>query len=109
MISRLGTNEYANVSFVSKRKRRLWHESPWDGQPGFWAGWRRLLYQFEGPAQLGDPNEPPYVPPANPTCPVCHQPMKKHHIDRGGPGKRTHLRCPSAGTVRDSEALPTDP
>lgn len=82
------------VSFVRERKRRLWHETRWDGLPGFGNAVRRLLYQFEGAAQLGDPNEPAYVPPANPRCPVCTQLMADHRVDRGGPGKPTHLRCP---------------
>ena len=85
--------------FVRKRKRRLWHESPWDGQPGFWAAWRRFFYQFEGPSQLGDPNEPAYVPPANPKCPICSMPMDEHRIDRGGPGKPTHMKCPAPKTT----------
>src|SRR5690606_29995647 len=66
------------VSFVRERKRRLWHETRWDGLPGFGNAVRRLLYQFEGAAQLGDPNEPAYVPPANPRCPVCTQLMADH-------------------------------
>ena len=45
-------------------------------------------------AQLGDPNEPPYVPPADPRCPVCGASMTEHRIDRGGPGKPTLLNCP---------------
>ncbi|MBP1324971.1 hypothetical protein JOF28_000203 [Leucobacter exalbidus] len=79
---------------MRERKRRLWHASPYDGQPGIWAAFRRLLYQFEGAAQLGDPNEPAGVTPANPTCPVCHALMADHQIVRGGPGKPTHLNCP---------------
>lgn len=82
------------VSFVRERKRRLWHETRWDGMPGFGNALRRLLYQFEGAAQLGDPNEAPYVPPANPVCPVCQAPMARHRMDRGGPGKATYVRCP---------------
>ena len=82
---------------MRKRKRRLWHETPWDGQPGFFAAWRRFFYQFEGTSQLGDPNEPPYVPPENPRCPVCSELMRDHRIERGGPGKPTHLRCPQRG------------
>ncbi|WP_233613118.1 hypothetical protein [Leucobacter edaphi] len=81
---------------MPKRKRRLWHPTPYDGQPGFFNAWLRFFYQFEGTADLGDPNEPPYVPPADPRCPVCAQPMKDHRIDRGGPGKPTHLSCPPA-------------
>jgi len=83
--------------FVRERKRRLWHATPWDGQPGFWAAWRRFFYQFEGTAQLGDPNEPAYVMAADPKCPVCGASMKDHHIDRGGPGRPTFLTCPPTG------------
>lgn len=82
------------VLFVSDRKRRLWHETRWDGMPGVGNAIRRFLYQFEGAAQLGDPNEPPYVPPVNPSCPVCSVSMSEHRMDRGGPGKPTYLKCP---------------
>lgn len=77
-------------------KRHLWHKTPWDGQPGFWAAVNRFFYQFEGPAQLGDRNEPAYVPPADPKCPICGASMHEHRIDRGGPGKPTHMKCPPA-------------
>ena len=80
---------------MRERKRRLWHATPWDGQPGFWAALNRLVYQIEGPAQLGDPDEPPYVPPADPRCPICAAPMGEHRVDRGGPGKPTRLTCPA--------------
>jgi len=83
------------ISFVRERKRRLWHPTPWDGEPGFWAAWQRLLYQFEGPSQLGDPNEPAYVPPADPACPICNAPMSEHRIERGGPSQPTRLKCPA--------------
>ncbi|EYT56324.1 type IV secretion protein Rhs [Leucobacter sp. UCD-THU] len=77
-----------------RKKRHLWHQTPYDGVPGAYAAIQRFLYQFEGPAQLGDRNEPPYVPPADPKCPICGRSMKQHRIDRGGPGKPTHLTCP---------------
>lgn len=89
---------------MRERKRRLWHETRWDGLPGFGNAVRRLLYQFEGAAQLGDPNEPAYVPPANPKCPVCSEPMKDHSVARGGPGKPTHLRCPTPLSETSSDA-----
>lgn len=76
-------------------RRRLWHATPYDGVPGFYAAVQRFFYQFEGPAQLGDPNEPAAVLPADPACPICGAAMSGHRIDRGGPGKTTHLRCPS--------------
>lgn len=85
------------VSFVGKqreRRRRLWHETKWDGEPGLAAALRRLVYQFQGAAQLGRRDEPAYIMPENPKCPVCSAPMKEHQINRGGPGARTHLICP---------------
>lgn len=81
---------------VSKRKRRLWHETRWDGQPGFWAAWRRFFYQFQGASQLGRRDEPAYVMPENPRCPICSAPMNEHQVNRGGPGKPTHLICPES-------------
>ncbi|MGJ0202818.1 hypothetical protein [Leucobacter sp. gxy201] len=77
-----------------REKYHLWHKTPYDGVPGFFPAILRFLYQIEGPAQLGDRNEPPYRPPAKPVCPVCSELMSGHRIDRGGPGKRTHLICP---------------
>lgn len=96
IVSRLCTHESAKILFVHKRKkrRRLWNESPYNGVPGFYAAMQRFFYQFEGAAQLGDPNEPAYVPPADPSCPICAQSLKLHRIDRGGPGKPTHMKCP---------------
>jgi hypothetical protein len=53
---------------------------------------RALLFVF-GPAQLGDPNEPP--PPARPEpppCPGCHGPMAGHtYVETP---ERRRLRCP---------------
>lgn len=63
--------------------------------PGAYAAVQRFLYQFEGPAQLGDRDEPRYVPPADPKCPVCGQSLTLHRFDRGGPGKPTHMKCPA--------------
>jgi hypothetical protein len=54
---------------------------------------RALLFVF-GPAQLGDPNEPP--PPAraeSPPCPGCHRAMAKHtYVETA---ERRRLRCPA--------------
>ena len=81
---------------MRKRKRRLWHETPWDGVPGFWAAWQRFFYQFEGTSQLGDPNEPPYVPPADPKCPLCSISMQDHRLTRSSnPSEPTRLICPA--------------
>ena len=53
---------------------------------------RALLLVF-GPAQLGDPNEPPPRPwPPSPTCPRCHSSMDKHTYVQTPERKR--LRCP---------------
>jgi hypothetical protein len=54
---------------------------------------RALLFVF-GPAQLGDPNEPPPPPrPAPPPCPGCHRPMAEHTYVHTPERKR--LRCPA--------------
>ncbi len=80
---------------MSRKKRHLWHATPWDGQPGFWAAWNRFFHQFQGSAQLGRVDEPAYVPPADPVCPMCKQPMKLHVIHRSSDaGKSTRLTCP---------------
>ena len=99
ILSCLCTNERGIILFVGeqkKKKRQLWHKTPYDGVPGVYAAIQRFLYQFEGPAQLGARDEAPYVPPAEPKCPICGQSMKDHQIDRGGPGTPTYMRCPSA-------------
>lgn len=75
-------------------KRKLWHETPWDGKPGIWAAWLRLVYQFEGTSQLGKRGEPAYVMPADPKCPICGTSMKDHQILRSTTGKSTRLECP---------------
>lgn len=76
-------------------KRHLWHKTPYDGVPGIYAAVQRFLYQIEGPAQLGDRDEPAYVPPADPKCPVCGASLDQHVFSRGGPGKSTHMKCPA--------------
>lgn len=81
-----------------KRKRQLWHRTPWDGLPGIRAAILRLLYQIEGPSQLGKRDEPAYVADPNPMCPICSQAMSAHEINRGGPGKPTRLKCPKRGS-----------
>ncbi len=87
-----------------REKYHLWHKTPYDGVPGLYAAVQRLFYQFEGPAQIGERGEPAYVQPADPKCPVCTQSMSLHRIDRGGPGKPTHLRCPKPAEVAAAEA-----
>jgi hypothetical protein len=51
------------------------------------------LKPYLGPADLGDPLEPPApVPPHGGVCPLCGGPMDEHVIDRSG--FRTQLLCP---------------
>ncbi len=52
---------------------------------------RALLFVF-GPAELGDPNEPPPAPREAPPCPGCHRPMARHtYVETP---ERRRLRCP---------------
>ena len=63
-------------------------------QPSFWGGVYAFLFRFLGPADLGDPNEPPpaKIPVAAP-CPRCHKPMAEHtYVDTP---ERKRLRCPA--------------
>ena len=88
-----------------KKRHRLWHKTPYDGVPGVYAAIQRFLYQIEGPSQLGDRNEPAYVPPVDPKCPICGQSLELHRFDRGGPGKTTHMQCPpksSTGAIAEA-------
>jgi len=52
------------------------------------------LFRVFGPAQLGDPAEPPppTPPPAAP-CPACHRPMDEHRYVET-PARR-RMRCPT--------------
>lgn len=76
------------------KKLQLWHPSPWDGVPGKRAALLRFMYNVIGPAQLGSSNDKVYLPPNDPECPDCKQPLNDHVIKRGGPGKPTHMICP---------------
>ncbi|WP_395245705.1 hypothetical protein ACGGZK_07790 [Agromyces sp. MMS24-K17] len=77
-------------------KRALDPMNPFDGKPGFFNRLNRIVYMFTGPAQVGIGRpEAPYVPPADPKCPLCGRLMADHEIDRSGP--RTQLHCPAAG------------
>ncbi|MGO1435110.1 MAG: hypothetical protein ACTJFR_03750 [Canibacter sp.] len=77
-----------------RKKYTLWHKTPYDGVPGFYAFVQRFLYQIEGPSQLGDRDEPAYVRPSDPKCPLCSQSMKDHRFDAGSATKSTSLKCP---------------
>ena len=69
--------------------------NPFDGKPGFVNKLNRIVFTFTGPAQVGIGRaEAPYVPPADPRCPLCGAPMAQHEIDRSG--ERTQLHCPTA-------------
>ncbi|GAA1060886.1 hypothetical protein [Agromyces bracchium] len=69
--------------------------NPWKGVPGFWSRVNQFLYPVAGPAQVGIGRpEAPYVPPADPTCPLCGALMAEHRIDRGDATTPTHLHCP---------------
>jgi hypothetical protein len=77
--------------------RRKSHPSdslnPFEGKSGFYNKLNRIIYSYTGPAQVGIGRpEAPYVPPADPRCPLCGQAMSLHDIDRSG--ERTQLYCP---------------
>jgi hypothetical protein len=70
-------------------------DNPFKGKPGFWNRVNRIVYTFTGPAQVGIGRpESAYVPPSNPTCPVCKHPMSEHDVRRGDANTRTQLNCP---------------
>ncbi|SJM69063.1 hypothetical protein [Agrococcus casei] len=84
-----------------EKKLHLWHPSPWDGVPGVRATVLRLAFNLIGPAALGarhwedGPEEQAPPAPEHPPCPACGQPLDEHDIVRGGPGKSTHMICPT--------------
>lgn len=57
----------------------------------------RGLLPFMGPAQIGAGHpEEPYQQAADSTCPICHQPMAEHVIQRNlDPARATRLICPT--------------
>jgi hypothetical protein len=63
-------------------------------RPSFWGRIYAFLFRFLGPADLGDPNEPPpgELPQAGP-CPRCGNPMAEH-IYVSTP-ERKRMRCPA--------------
>lgn len=78
--------------FVRKQKV----STPFDGAPGFWGRLNRFMYPIAGPASLGAGHpEAPYVPPADPACPICGRPMAEHTIVRGTSNRSSSLNCPA--------------
>ena len=71
--------------------------NPYAGKPGFWNRLNRIFFQFTGPAQVGigvGRRESAYVPPENPTCPICSKPMADHRVERGTATVPTRVHCP---------------
>ncbi|MFD4422032.1 hypothetical protein ACFWN7_11090 [Agromyces sp. NPDC058484] len=71
--------------------------NPFVGRPGFWNRVNRIIYPIAGPAQVGigyGKTEAPYVPPADPACPICREPMADHIVQRGDANTPTHVICP---------------
>ncbi|WP_227820205.1 hypothetical protein [Agromyces aureus] len=72
--------------------------NPFIGKPGFYNAFNRMIFRFTGPAQVGIGRpEAPYVPPADPRCPLCGGLMAAHDIDRSG--ERTQVHCPPAAAA----------
>jgi hypothetical protein len=71
--------------------------NPFENATGFWGRVNRFLYPIAGPASLGAGHpEAPYVPPADPACPVCGRPLAEHSIIRRGDNRSSSLECPTA-------------
>lgn len=69
--------------------------NPFRGRPGFWNRVNQLVYPLAGPAQVGIGRpEAPYVPPADPRCPLCGRSMTEHEFVRGNSSVSTRVRCP---------------
>lgn len=70
--------------------------NPFLDSPGFWGAFGRVLWSMTGPAAIGIGRpEAPYSPPADPRCPLCHDAMDAHRIERGMGTTATRLHCPS--------------
>ena len=70
-------------------------DNPFAGKTGFWNRVNRAFYPIAGPAQVGIGRpEAPYVPPANPSCPICGRLMAEHQVYRGTANTPTRLHCP---------------
>jgi hypothetical protein len=66
---------------------------PTQRKPSLWSRPYAFLFRFLGPADLGDPNEPPpgQLPLPAP-CPGCGKPMADHtYVETP---QRRRLRCP---------------
>ncbi|BDZ52227.1 hypothetical protein GCM10025867_44680 [Frondihabitans sucicola] len=69
--------------------------NPYENARGFWGRVNRFLYPIAGPASLGAGHpEGPYVPPADPACPVCGELMADHTIVRRSDNRSSSLECP---------------
>lgn len=79
---------------MARRRNPL---NPFNETKGFFGAFGRALWTVTGPAAvgIGRPEEP-YVPPANPTCPLCGALMADHRIERGTGTTATRLHCPPA-------------
>jgi hypothetical protein len=76
------------------RKQKV--QTPFDNTPGFWGRVNRFMYPIAGPASLGAGHpEDPYVPPADPACPICGKSMSLHTIIRGTDNRSSSLTCPA--------------
>jgi hypothetical protein len=82
---------------MAKDRKNREAKSPFEG-PGFWNWVNRQSFKIAGPAQVGigyGKTEAPYTPPADPTCPICHQPMSLHNLNRGNANTPTYISCPN--------------
>jgi hypothetical protein len=67
--------------------------APTRARPTMLARMYSALFRVLGPAQLGDPDEPPPPPlPVAAPCPRCHRPIAEHRFIETPQRKR--LRCP---------------
>lgn len=70
--------------------------NPFNGTPGFWGAFGRMMWTATGPAAVGiGREEEPYVPPADPRCPLCGEAMAEHTVARGVGTTPSRLRCPA--------------
>lgn len=70
--------------------------NPYKGRKGVAAFVSRVLYPIMGQAQVGIGRpEAPYVPPANPACPMCNEPVADHTFLRGDAHRSTRIVCPA--------------